>query len=1325
MEKGRLYTSALILGLLLVLVAGLTVRASHLHRAQAPPKGGGAHDAAPGQEPGARAAHPRAVTDAPPDTFTGTHVEIHYYDSALHPSEPVTTCISSTQAQLLAQQLDDAWDAFVNYGFHDPDSGGAARLPVWVFSPLDQDAWGWSRGSHIEIDPVRVQANAADTHKGTPHHELFHQVQITYGADEPDWVDEGTAKFIEDMVFNDLDADAASAFVGRVNKYLGNPNRTLWDKATSSAVPGGLLDTSYNATLIWKYLTEQYGDTSDPYFGAEPQYGIDWLVDFWEQETRTGVDAVNAALPAGVNFVQVFENFLITSYVKHFTVSDAYCYVDDPGPAYAYHVPRQPALPVRVEYGTENLPLSHASERVEDWGANYYVGRPGGTCPFVQVTLDGDPGSQAFYAIFATRGNDAFYYDHLGFRTFANDFTKTLHNDSYDAVVAVVGGLHNPAEYSVSMSCVSPALNIVEPRQDLFAEVGDPDQPRRMMVYVEITGSGGSGFVEGVTWEDFEVSVGGRPVDDVVTGAYVQSQYWLIVQPPTQTVSGDPPWPFDLDVTLEGLSDHEDDAVHYRPLPHYDEVLVIDTSGSMDSPAGYPKLLAAKNAAKLYVDELADGDKMGAVQFETVAERLWQGMATVNDLNRWAARLLIDDLSSGNCTSIGGGLLKALDQFNDTTYPGDPDNPDVIILLSDGMENTSPCWEYHPPSSCPDPPYHDCSTGPYVHDQVVDSDVPVHTVALGPGSHEDLMERIAEETGGRYRFATLPSTLATTAVVERPAAPGLEPPLGTRSPTAPQQNEWAYQLSGIYDFFEGEVEGRERILVQEVTIPDDAGGWYETRVYLDETVSHATFSIAYEEGSELDGSCGPVRRVELRPPSGTPHDPTRSTNYHDLFEISSPLPGTWVVRVEMYDTPCRAPEGPAEVQAPATAPYHYQVMVSGQTGLATEVRVGTPHEERFIGLCVPIFATFLGESGPVRSGAVTANVTTPGGGQISMSLLDNGNQGDGAPDDGIYGGRFCRGSAAGSYTVEVQGRIEAMAGTIRRLATASFYVQDDDDDDGDGMPNRWEQLHGLNPALADDAGNPDLDFGCIFGCAAWTNAHELEYGTDPHDDDTDGGGEMDYSELLHGQDPTSGPEDDGVDIPTSFRVTPGNGENTITHDVRPGDDTYWLFWSADAAMEDLLDHRVDIGVTGTYTHTGLTNGTAYYYRLVALRDGHISGFADQASATPAIDPTPPEGNILINGDAQRAFSFAVTLSLYASDDTTEMLIANTPDFTGASWEPFATTRAWYITPGPDEALFVFVRFRDGAGNVSEIAVDGILAPRMLYLPVVTRDYGGP
>ena len=48
------------------------------------------------------------------------------------------------------------------------------------------------------------------------------------------------------------------------------------------------------------------------------------------------------------------------------------------------------------------------------------------------------------------------------------------------------------------------------------------------------------------------------------------------------------------------------------------------------------------------------------------------------------------------------------------------------------------------------------------------------------------------------------------------------------------------------------------------------------------------------------------------------------------------------------------------------------------------------------------------------------------------------------------------------------------------------------DSDGDGLPDAWENAHGLNPIDPDDAGNdPDGD--------GFTNAEEFEAGTDPND----------------------------------------------------------------------------------------------------------------------------------------------------------------------------------------------------------------------------------
>jgi hypothetical protein len=81
------------------------------------------------------------------------------------------------------------------------------------------------------------------------------------------------------------------------------------------------------------------------------------------------------------------------------------------------------------------------------------------------------------------------------------------------------------------------------------------------------------------------------------------------------------------------------------------------------------------------------------------------------------------------------------------------------------------------------------------------------------------------------------------------------------------------------------------------------------------------------------------------------------------------------------------------------------------------------------------------------------------------------------------------------------------------------------DSDHDGMPDRWEIRHHLDPHRANARGNPDHD-----GLA---NLGEFRHGTRPHDADTDGDGEDDGDEVHDGcasTDPTdSDTDDDGVE----------------------------------------------------------------------------------------------------------------------------------------------------------------------------------------------------
>ncbi|MGH2543436.1 MAG: hypothetical protein ACRDIB_11585, partial [Ardenticatenaceae bacterium] len=153
----------------------------------------------------------------------------------------------------------------------------------------------------------------------------------------------------------------------------------------------------------------------------------------------------------------------------------------------------------------------------------------------------------------------------------------------------------------------------------------------------------------------------------------------------------------------------------------------------------------------------------------------------------------------------------------------------------------------------------------------------------------------------------------------------------------------------------------------------------------------------------------------------------------------------------------------------------------------------------------------------------------------------------------------------------------------------------------------------------------------------------------------------------------------------------------------------------------------------------------YCYRMVAVSgQGVESGSTEITCVTPKLDPIAPEGGIEINDDALSIGQLEVELNLRASDapsdvhaldgdeppvdegaqisGVAEMMISNRRDFAGAVWEPYVRSKLWTLQAEGDFAT-IFVKFRDGAGNVSESAFDIILIDSMqptLYLPLLQR-----
>ena len=107
-------------------------------------------------------------------------------------------------------------------------------------------------------------------------------------------------------------------------------------------------------------------------------------------------------------------------------------------------------------------------------------------------------------------------------------------------------------------------------------------------------------------------------------------------------------------------------------------VLATDISGSMQATDVAPtRLVAARDAAKRFLDEVPDEIRVGALAFNHGA----QGLASPTT-DRQAVSDALDRLEPSGGTATGEALLAALRQLDATG--GDERTPGAIVLLSDG-----------------------------------------------------------------------------------------------------------------------------------------------------------------------------------------------------------------------------------------------------------------------------------------------------------------------------------------------------------------------------------------------------------------------------------------------------------------------------------------------------------------------------------------------------------------------------------------------------------------------------------------------------------------
>ena len=105
--------------------------------------------------------------------------------------------------------------------------------------------------------------------------------------------------------------------------------------------------------------------------------------------------------------------------------------------------------------------------------------------------------------------------------------------------------------------------------------------------------------------------------------------------------------------------------------------------------------------------------------------------------------------------------------------------------------------------------------------------------------------------------------------------------------------------------------------------------------------------------------------------------------------------------------------------------------------------------------------------------------------------------------------------------------------------------------------------------------------------------------------------------------------------PTGLGATPGNAQVALSWTASSGATSYNVYRGATAGGESTT--AVATGITTTsYTNTGLSNGTAYYYKVTAVNSYGTSAYSNEASATPSAGTAPaaPTSLAATAGNAQ-------------------------------------------------------------------------------------------
>ncbi|MCC6705275.1 MAG: VWA domain-containing protein [Thermomicrobiales bacterium] len=288
-------------------------------------------------------------------------------------------------------------------------------------------------------------------------------------------------------------------------------------------------------------------------------------------------------------------------------------------------------------------------------------------------------------------------------------------------------------------------------------------------------------------------------------------------------------------------------------------LLIIDRSGSMTyNPVGGPtKLDLARDAAKLALTALADGDQIGVLAFNDRQQWIVPMTAVEGQASRDTINAAIDGLSGDSGTELYPAMQVGIDAIRAVDV-------DVrhVIVLSDGKSRSGTRESYF-----------------NLLDTASRDRVSVSTLALGDDADLELLQFIAQNGAGRFHFTNKPEDIPSVTLAEARAAGsqsvvrgGFQPIQLEPSPIMNRFDPTTLPLLDGYDYAETKAAATS-VLVTARGDPLLATWQYGLgRVVAWTADDGADFALAWPEWNDYGAFFGSMLRWALPDPEARPVD---------------------------------------------------------------------------------------------------------------------------------------------------------------------------------------------------------------------------------------------------------------------------------------------------------------------------------------------------------------------------------------------------------------------------------------------------------------------